>query len=627
MNGTDAGSGSDSGSFGMDGSVVTTQDGSVITTNDSSLGGDAAADLDAGPPIDFGMIVGDQCGAGAPTLPTGTPVHETLVGYAGNYAFTSAGACQSGSFTTTASVDRAYAVSIPAGQRLLVNTTSPSIDIVLNLVSGTDASACTALSCVAGADQTGQEEPESLSYTNSSGTTFNGFLVVTSYGDTTGGDFYITSTVGVPPQGDDCGSAIALSSTPVTGASLANFSSDFSFSNAGAVCSFASGPDAVYRVTVPAGALGYITATPLSTSSLDLTVSIVAATSGCVTAPGTFPCVSATDGMGGGQPESVEWQNTGVAAADYFVIVDSLGSSAPGDTYGLTFTTAAAATTGNLCSTATPLTAAIANQTFAGYGDTYGNSTMATSCNFSSRPDRVFSVSVPAGQRFTLSEIQTSDMSPLPLVNLVAPISSCGTDMVTCTGSTPSLLSDGTTYGVGWSNGGSSAATVGVIVSPAGAIADTFSITPSFSPISAGDVCASATALTAPSSATYGISGFYNDYSSGSGCAGLYGIDRVFSVVVPAHHVLTATTAGVAPDAGATGLDPSINLVAGPASACDVGSLTCVASDDAGGATDVNTVMYTNTTSADVTMFIVIGTTNSSLSEGSFTLTTAIAAM
>jgi len=88
----------------------------------------------------------------------------------------------------------------------------------------------------------------------------------------------------------------------------------------------------------------------------------------------------------------------------------------------------------------------------------------------------------------------------------------------------------------------------------------------------------------------------------------------VYSVVLPAGKRLAAT---VTPTG--TSWNPSINLVAGPATNCDATTRVCLAGSDAAGAGLSDTVFYNNG-AVDQTVFIVVGTGTSATAAGTFDL-------
>jgi hypothetical protein len=76
------------------------------------------------------------------------------------------------------------------------------------------------------------------------------------------------------------------------------------------------GPEATYKISVPAGKKLTVTATP--TTNWDVALGFV---TNCAMAGPS--CVAATDKGYGGQPETLVWTNSGQAAVTVYVLVDS----------------------------------------------------------------------------------------------------------------------------------------------------------------------------------------------------------------------------------------------------------------------------------------------------------------
>lgn len=124
-----------------------------------------------------------------------------------------------------------------------------------------------------------------------------------------------------------------------------------------------------------------------------------------------------------------------------------------------------------------------------------------------------------------------------------------------------------------------------------------------------GDSCAIAETITggtvaSPTQVMGTTVGYTNDYGSSATCVGAGGLDRVYSVNVPAGQRLLATIR----QGAANFYDPSINLVVGPQAQCAVMPRICAAGDDVGGSSEVNGVRYFNTSGAAQTLFVVADT-------------------
>lgn len=119
----------------------------------------------------------------------------------------------------------------------------------------------------------------------------------------------------------------------------------------------------------------------------------------------------------------------------------------------------------------------------------------------------------------------------------------------------------------------------------------------------AGDTCATAQLLSLPATVNHSLTGFLNDFVSGTanGCRGTQGVDRVYRLSVPAGQRLTAT---VTPTT--SGFDPTMSLVVGSASACVGTTALCAASADVGNAGDPETLTWTNTGTTSATVYLVV---------------------
>ena len=568
----------------------------------------ADAAVDAGPPPS-----GDVCATDAPLLTAGTR-DDTLMGYAANYAFATSmdGSCNP-TGDGAAGIDRAYRVVVPAGQNLAVTAIPLSAtDLILNLVAGSDPTLCgaSAVNCAATMNVGAAGDPEMLTFSNASDVEFDGFLVVSGLAGRGAGDFTLTTTLGTSPDGDTCSEAILTLGAGrwdyAGGSPLSGYASDFAPTGEGSNCTFLVGADIVFRVRVPAGDIGYASIKSDTFSDQELSLSVMDAATDCTSAG--FACVTSAYVYGGRGEGAVNWRNTTSAAADYFIVVDTTNLA---QSFTLAFATSAPATTGNTCATATPLTGPITNEGLLGYTDAYSLSTTNTNCNFSSFVDRVFSISVPAGNRLSLDLPPASDgVSDIPIINLVAnPSVNCTSDSVTCTGSAELVLNGVTDTTLGWSNTSDSAVTVDLIVSPppyvlqlTASFDETFSITPTITPLLDGETCHNATPILSEGPFTTSTLGYGRDYQGGTNCAPMNSIDRVFSVVVPNGDMLVAAASFA-----------TVSIVVGTANDCDAPSLTCTA---AGDFVNETPAVYTNSSGSDVVAYIILGTPDATASGG-----------
>ncbi|MBE2253875.1 MAG: hypothetical protein IAE78_30375 [Myxococcus sp.] len=107
--------------------------------------------------------------------------------------------------------------------------------------------------------------------------------------------------------------------------------------------------------------------------------------------------------------------------------------------------------------------------------------------------------------------------------------------------------------------------------------------------------------------------GFSSDYGPGQNCAGTNGIDRVYSVAVqPGEELVASITPSV-----------DLSLSVGTSAACTNAARVCLAGDDSGGATAVNSVRVPNHGATPLTLFLFVDSYSSSI-VGSFDLSVAV---
>ena len=165
-----------------------------------------------------------------------------------------------------------------------------------------------------------------------------------------------------------------------------------------------------------------------------------------------------------------------------------------------------------------------------------------------------------------------------------------------------------------YTNSGTVALTVFVIIDTSQNQAGSFTIAATVDTPAADEVCEGATPLTSGTVVTGTTVGYVNDYQSGTNCRGTLGPDRVYSIEVAAGATLatTATPTG-------TPWDVSLNLVVGPAANCSPTQRTCAAAASQGGAGQPEAATYHNTTANPQTVFIFVESP-SPLGAGTFTL-------
>jgi hypothetical protein len=429
-----------------------------------------------------------------------------------------------------------------------------------------------------------------------------------------------------PGLGDTCETAEAITLTggtaTVTGttATASGYTNNYDPSSTNG-CEDGDGRDRVYTITVPAGQR-LTAAFTTQVTSFDATLYLVAApATTCNATPLT--CLAGVDGGGNGGAETITYNNTGSASVDVLLVVDGYNPDDEG-AYSLAVTVANIPPTpqGDTCQTAetvtlTSGTATIAatNATASGFSNDYDGSS-TNGCANGDGNDRVHVVTVPAGERLTVT-LTTQVSSFDATLNLVAaPAATCDASPLVClngvdgtgSGGAETMRYDNTTV-----------APVDVMIVVDGYNADdegAYSLAVTVSPPPAGDTCATAETITLTdgtanlSGTTTTAAGFSNNYdSSASSCPSGAGNDHVYRVTVPAGELLVAT-------ARPTGFDATVYLVAGPASACDVSGFACLDGSDSGA---LEGASYTNTTANPVDVFLVVDG-YSSTSQGTYDL-------
>jgi hypothetical protein len=509
-----------------------------------------------------------------------------------------------------------YKVTVPAGQRVTAKVT-PATGMMLSdggvlqydpsiYLMPAPAAACSMNSCLVGADtSTDPAQPETVSWLNGGTMPTDLFIVIDSswtasagamaagYLDT--GAFTLDVSLATPPPGDTCATALPLvAGTPLTAQTIANFGDDYSDSSATG-CVFSAGPDRAYTLTVPAGQQALIVATP--TSTLDVAVSVADSVASC-----GVSCVASADVGIAGNPETIAWTNHGTTAATILVIVEEYPTSPMSTgTFDLS-ATVRMPPADDVCSGATALAAnTTVPGTTVGYGNDYdpGASGVATCAFTTSGPDRVYSFTVPNGQRATVTMTDPTDGGFVPSLSFVqTPASNCDAMPLVCVGaadSPPGFLFNVTGADqqyfaiVDGDTSGEYAISYTTAVPP---VDDT--CTTSMTALTSGVVLANQT-----------VAGFTKDYGSVTGCANSFGEDRVYKIAVPAGEKLTATvTPTTQADGGA--MDAVLELVPAPSTNCDGTMAMCATAADNGQAGDPETTGYVNTSASAEDVYVIV---------------------
>jgi hypothetical protein len=586
-----------------------------VVVDAGSLSADGAFDLQA--TIET-LPSGDSCAQAEPLTVGSTPLvrmDETTVGFSANLSGTPVGGCPA-----SAGIDRVYSLSVPAGQRLTASVVpkTTGYDPGIYVVEGPAAN-CSAnpLVCAAADDTGAAAVTNTLIYNNRSVASKEVFLVVDSFpsGDA-GGAYDLTVSVApapAGPAGDTCDTAETLTpGTPLMSQTTVGYTNDYVGGINSDACPAANaGPDRAYKVDVPAGERLTVTVTPEAT--LDPAVSIVAgAAAACDALPRV--CASGANNGGAGQPETAAFTNTSASMQTVFVVVDSASSA--GGAFTISATNAAVPA-GDRCETATPITmSGTFTASSAGYLNDYSGA--STGCSGTAGPDRVYQVDVPGNTRLTASVRGTEAFDPSLnlLLSCAAPLNCVASDD---SGDAPTLNT------AVYINRGTSTRTIFLLIDsffgdgPGGAFELTTALDAAPADL-AGDRCDNAIVISSPGTLTgQTTTGFVSDLAPPEDCTGYEtgGPDRVYRITLPAGKTLDATVAREG-DEG----DPAIYLIRGDASACTSVPTPCLVGDDSGVGETVNEVGYTNETSSDETLFIVIDSISAPVP--AFTLTTAI---
>ena len=562
-------------------------------------------------------VPGDTC-ADTPTV-TFTGDTATVAGQSLLYALNDYGTGTG--CVGTGGPERGYAVAIPAGKVLTVRATaSPSTDggasalnPAVNIVDGAACAAATRV-CLRGSDSAGPTE--TLTFPNGGATTKNVVVFVETAASAVvaPGTFDVTFTLADPPPGETCATAALTAPGTYPNQTLLDFVNDYGFSSS---CSGGSGPDRIYRVRVRPDERLTATVTPAvidGSTNWDPSINLMTLTAGCVTTGRV--CLAGRDGGGSGQPDSASWTNGTGADVDVYVAVETYTTLAPAAGAHRTYTLDVAVTLvgppppGDQCATATAVTpGTVADQSLLGFTNDYGT---GTSCAYSSGADRVYSVSVPAGKRLkaTVTPTTTDGGAAWDAVVNVQQAAGCvGTGRVCVAGANTG--SSGAPDTVFWSNTGSAAAAVYVVVEAYSANDPTanapypFALTVALEDPPAGDTCSDTqAAITATTTlASESLLGVTRDITlSGATCStfgGPTGPDRVYRVTLAPGKTLAVT---VTPSID---LDPALAIIVGPASACT--TPTCAAYADDGYDGDPETATWTNSGASPVDAFVVVG--------------------
>lgn len=321
--GGSSGDGSGGGSSG-DGSGGTSGNGSGGASIDAGgSGGSDNADVagsggEGGSPR--GVPPGDKCKTAVPA-PVGSYHGEsTAGGFHDDYTFA---ACVP---YHTAGPDRVYQIRIPSGNRVNVDIDpTDNLDIALALVA-TPASNCVREpACLALSNMLGPGEAASLSFANDSTEDRDYFLLVDGFhAQPLGGSYDLDVAMAAVPVGDTCLNPLPLGEGTEIAGSLA--SEQVAHDYDAAACfeerSLTTGPDAAYKVDVPADSTLTVTINP--NDDLDPVLFLLEAEGSTCN---RHRCLGAVDDGYEGSSETVTYVNEGTTTQTVYLIVDSFASA------------------------------------------------------------------------------------------------------------------------------------------------------------------------------------------------------------------------------------------------------------------------------------------------------------
>lgn len=268
-----------------------------------------------------------------------------------------------------------------------------------------------------------------------------------------GGADAMTGIDAAPGSAETCDTAHAITAGTETGQMSTGMANNYG----GTTCLGydSPGPDHVYSISVPAGQVLTVTVTPDVATDFDSVVMLVDSLASCTADP---TCVAGADRTASGA-ETTTYTNETAAAVTLYIIVDGYDVTDFG-TYTLT-TALATIMAGETCGSATVIATpgTLTAQTTVGFASNYsGGGAMCTGFS-NSGPDRVYSISVPAGQQLIATVTPTAWDAA---IYLISPLANCT--------ATPMCLTGSDSGGTGvadmamWRNTGSGVATVYIVI-------------------------------------------------------------------------------------------------------------------------------------------------------------------
>ncbi len=249
-------------------------------------------------------------------------------------------------------------------------------------------------------------------------------------------------------------------------------------------------------------------------------------------------------------------------------------------------------------------------------------------------PDVVYALTVPPGQRLAATLKPTPSDGGLAYDSALLLVSGPALNCLPDAGPLAACLAgadvDGRPERLAWTNGTATPREVFLVVdsffsapSPNTGVRHDgpFELSVTLAPPPSGDQCETATRVMPGTLSALTLSGFTRDVAVGPGCRRSDGPERAFLVTVPAGQRLTAIATPMM-DGGT--FDPTINLVAGPASACAAAEVTCLAGSNSQSAGQLEQLDWVNRDSTARDVFLLVGALGPDDADTGFTLTTSL---
>jgi hypothetical protein len=320
----------------------------------------------------------------------------------------------------------------------------------------------------------------------------------------------------------------------------------------------------------------------------------------CVGGPNPMgqTCIAGVNNQPSGAPEVLTFLNGSMAPRTVFLVVDTADMAPTSFDLNIEFLISPA---GDVCSTAVPASGPLLGQDLSPFTDDYNG---GPGCAPGTGPDRVYSVTIPAGNRLSATvtaQLPDGGVGFVPSLNLITSPTCAVTSACTAASQTPGASSTTLLY----DNVGTAPQSAFLVVDTASAIPQsTFDLGLTIAPtmLQQGDVCAN-TAMPITTSTMLTMqpfAGYVNHYGigvEGTTCFFDDGPDRVYAVTVPAGFRLRAI--------GNANYSYNLDLVAGPASNCQTNPVTCLdrQSTPMGGSL---TARYDNFTGMSQTVFVIV---------------------